>query len=139
MHFAETRIGFSPGKNWTYIGIIFPFVLKDAITGSGVKLEIILNTLSCFLASILQNFCSDVNGERRILGRPKVVCGSKVPVLTSYAGLNPNLCTTLSLAASLVSGKSRLVIFILCTQPYGFACQPLRGLVPTLAKPGRRR
>jgi hypothetical protein len=30
-----------------------------------------------------------VNGERRILGRPKVVCESKVPVLTSHTGRNP--------------------------------------------------
>ena len=30
-----------------------------------------------------------VNGERGIPGRPKVVRGSNVPVLTSHAGLNP--------------------------------------------------
>ena len=83
-----------------------------------------------------------VNEERGIPGRPKV------PVLTSHAGLNSRSCTALSLAASFVSSKSRLVIFILCTQPYrwagnppssgtrehssryhGFVCQPLRGLV----------
>ena len=42
----------------------------------------------------------------------KVVCGSNVQVLTSHAGLklrSPRSCTTLSLAASFVSGKSRLV------------------------------
>ena len=52
------------------------------------------------------------NGERGILGRQKVVCGSNVQVLTSHAGLNlrsPRSCITLSLAASFVSGKSRLV------------------------------
>ena len=30
-----------------------------------------------------------LNGERGIPGRPKVVRGSKAPVLTSHAGLNP--------------------------------------------------
>lgn len=52
------------------------------------------------------------NGELGILGRQKVVCESNVQVLTSHAGLNlrsPRSCTTLSLAASFVSGKSRLV------------------------------
>lgn len=49
------------------------------------------------------------NGERGILGRQKVVCGSNAPASPSHAGPNPRSCTTLSLAASFVSGKSRLV------------------------------
>ena len=50
-----------------------------------------------------------INGERKIPGRQKVVRGSSVSTLTSHAGLNPRLCTALSLLASFVSGKSRLV------------------------------
>ena len=30
-----------------------------------------------------------INGERKILGRQKVVRGSSVPILTSHVGLNP--------------------------------------------------
>ena len=37
------------------------------------------------------------NGERGILGRQKVVCGSNVPVSPSHAGPNPRSCTALSL------------------------------------------
>ena len=50
-----------------------------------------------------------INGEREIRGRQKVVRGSSVSTLTSHAGLNPRSCTALSLLASFVSGKSRLV------------------------------
>ena len=31
----------------------------------------------------------EINGEREILGRQKVVRGSSVPILTSHVGLNP--------------------------------------------------
>lgn len=45
-----------------------------------------------------------VNGERGIHGRLKVVCGSKVPVLISHAGLNPrSKHASLSLSASLAA------------------------------------
>ena len=45
-----------------------------------------------------------LNGERGIPGRPKVVRGSKVPVLTSHAGLNPrSKHASLSLTASLAA------------------------------------
>ena len=50
-----------------------------------------------------------INGEREIPGRQKVVRGSNIPALTSHTGLNHRSCTTLSLTASLVSGKNRLV------------------------------
>ena len=50
-----------------------------------------------------------INGEREIPGRQKVVRWSSVSTLTSHAGLNPRSCTALSLLASFVSGKSRLV------------------------------
>lgn len=54
-----------------------------------------------------------INGEREITGRQEVVRGPNVPVLTSHVGLNPRptrSCTTLSLAASFVSGKSRTAL-----------------------------
>ena len=52
---------------------------------------------------VLFEFKLNINGEREILDRQKVVRGSNVSVLTSHAGLNPRSCTALSLTASLVS------------------------------------
>ena len=78
----------------------------------------------------------DINEEREIHCRQKVIWGSDALVLTPHAGLNPrSKHALLSLTASLVSSKSCLVIFILCTHPIGFACQRKR-LVTTPAKPG---
>ena len=46
----------------------------------------------------------EINEERGIPGRPKVVRGSKVPLLTSHAGLNPrSKHASLSLTASLAA------------------------------------
>ena len=48
---------------------------------------------------------ANINGEREIPDRQKVVRGSNVPVLTSHAGLNPRLKH-----ASSLDGSQRLVI-----------------------------
>ena len=52
---------------------------------------------------VLFEFKLNINGEREILDRQKVVRGSNVSVLTSHVGQNPRSCTALSLTASLVS------------------------------------
>ena len=53
---------------------------------------------------------NDINEERKIPGRQKVVHGSNAPVLTLHVGMNPRLKhASLSLSASLVSSKSCLV------------------------------
>lgn len=47
---------------------------------------------------------NDINEERKIPGRQKVVRGSNAPVLTSHVGLNPrSKHASLSLSASLAA------------------------------------
>ena len=65
---------------------------------------------------VLFEFKLNINGEREVPGRRKIVRGSNVLVLTSHVGQNPS-------SKSGYEREARVINFNFCTQPYGFACQ----------------